>query len=343
VTAGPMRLGELAERLGGRSVEGDDSFLVRGVASLEDAGPGDLGFLRSAGNAAALSGSRVGALIAPTGVEVGGRPVIRSPAPNLDIARAARILVPEARPEPGIHPGAWIDAGAEVDEAASVGAGSVVGAGSRVGAGTIVHARVTLYPDVGIGRDCILHAGCVVREGSRLGDRVVLQPGAVIGGDGFGYEFDERGGLEKVPQLGSVVLEDDVEIGANTTIDRARFGVTRIGRGTKIDNLVMVAHNCDVGEGSALVAQVGIAGGTVLGRRVFMMAQSGAGSRARLGDGSFVGARGGVIRDLEPGTRVWGFPSMPERTWHRVVAGLGRLPELLRRVKRIERHLEGRE
>jgi UDP-3-O-[3-hydroxymyristoyl] glucosamine N-acyltransferase len=312
---------------------------VRGVAALEEGGPVDLGFLRSARFARELAGSRIGALIAPPGVDVGGRPAIRSPSPNLDIARAARILAPGTQPEPGIHPQAVVAPGAEVHPSASVGPCAVVGARSRVGARTVVHAGATLYPDVAVGADCVLHAGAVLREGTVLGDRVILQPGAVLGGDGFGYEFDEAGRLEKVPQLGVVVVEDDVEIGANATIDRARFGATRIGRGVKIDNLVMIAHNVQIGEGSAVVAQSGIAGSTVVGKRVFFMAQSGAANQLVIGDGCFVGVRAGVIENLAPKSRVYGFPSQPERSWHRAVVALAKLPALLRRVRRLEQRL----
>jgi UDP-3-O-[3-hydroxymyristoyl] glucosamine N-acyltransferase len=333
------RLDELAERLGGRAVEGDAALVVRGVASLGEGGPEELGFLRSARHAGELAASRIGAVIAPPGVDVGGRPAIRSAAPNLDIARAARLLAPEERPAPGVHPRAVVDPAAHVHAEASIGPCAVVGARSRIGARSVVHANATVYADVRIGADCTLHAGSVVREGCLLGDRVVLQPGAVLGGDGFGYEFDERGGLEKVPQLGIVVVEDDVEIGACATVDRARFGETRIGRGVKIDNLVMIGHNCEVGEGSAIVAQSGLSGSSVVGKRVFLMAQTGVANQPTLGDGSFVGARGGVFRDLAPGSRVWGFPAVPERTWHRTMTVLHRLPELLRRVRRLERRL----
>jgi UDP-3-O-[3-hydroxymyristoyl] glucosamine N-acyltransferase len=332
-----MRLGELAERLGGRDVAGDAGFVVSGVGSLDEGGPGDLGFLRSEAHASALGHSRIGAVIAPPGVDVGALPVIRSQAPNLDIARAAQLLAPATRPEPGVHPTAVVAPDASIDPSASVGALAVIGARSVVGARTIVHPRVTVYPEVRIGEDCELHSGSILREGTEIGDRVLLQPGAVLGGDGFGYEFDEQGGLEKVPQVGVVIVEDDVEVGANSTIDRARFGSTRIGRGVKIDNLVMIGHNCQVGEGSALVALTGLAGSTIVGKRVFFMAQSGAGNHTHIGDGSFVGARAGVIEDVPAGSRVWGFPAMPERAWHRAMAIFGRLPEVMRRLRAIEK------
>lgn len=332
-----IKLGELAGRLGGREVEGDVRFVVEDVGGLEDGGPRDLGFLRSAALAAALADSSLGALIAPPGVEVGGRPVIRSALPNLDFARATGWLRPPPRPPTGAHPSAVVAETAKVDPSASVGALVVVEAGAVIGAETVLGARVVVGAGTTIGRGCWLHAGAIVREGCVLGDRVILQPGAAIGGDGFGYEFNERGEHEKVPQVGNVVLEDDVEIGANSTVDRARLGTTRVGRGTKIDNLVMVGHNVEIGEHGILISQTGIAGTSRLGDRVFLMAQSGVGGHVTIGDGSFVGARGGVIEDLEPGSRVWGFPSIPERSWHRSMSVFARLPEIVRRLRAVEK------
>ncbi|MGI9432703.1 MAG: UDP-3-O-(3-hydroxymyristoyl)glucosamine N-acyltransferase, partial [Myxococcota bacterium] len=312
-----MELRELAKALGGLSVEGDPAFDVLGVSSLEDGGATDLGFVRDDKYAATLGGRKIGALIAPDGVEVGGRPVVRSANPSLDFARATALLHPPLHSEPGVHERAFVAESASVAATASVGPLASVGAGSCIGERSVVHPSVAIGADVEIGEDCVLHLGCVVREGARIGDRVTLQPGCVIGGDGFGYEFDEKGEHAKVPQVGNVVIEDDVEVGANSTIDRARLGSTRIGRGTKIDNLVMVAHNVEIGAHSVLISQVGIAGSTKIGSRTFFMAQSGAGGHLSIGEGVFVGARGGVIEDLDAGSRVWGFPALPERTWHR--------------------------
>jgi UDP-3-O-[3-hydroxymyristoyl] glucosamine N-acyltransferase len=334
-----VELGELAQKLGGRPVEGDAHFRIEGVATLEQGGAHALGFLRSGAWAEALAGSTIGAVIAPPGVEVGARPAIRSPLPSLDFARAAALLLPEPRPAPGVHPSAWVAATARVHPSASIGPRCVVGERCEIGAGSVLVASVTLLEDVRVGADCRLHAGVVVRERCRLGDRVVLQPGVVIGGDGFGYEFNERGESEKVPQVGDVAIEDDVEIGANSTVDRARLGTTRIGRGTKIDNLVMIAHNCVIGPHSLIVAQSGLAGGTVFGERVIAMAQSGFGGQLTVGEGSFVAARAGVIESLPPKSRVWGFPAQPERAWHRSTAWFARLPELAKRVRAIEKKL----
>ena len=334
-----MELGELAEKLGGRKVEGDPHARVDGVATLEQGGASALGFVRGAGWSDALARSRIGAVIAPPGVDVGARPVIRSPLPSLDFARATALLVPEPRPPAGIHASAFVASTARVHPSATVGPRCVVGERSEVGARSLLAASVTLLEDVRVGADCRLHGGVVVRERSQLGDRVILQPGVVIGGDGFGYEFNERGESEKVPQVGDVVIEDDVEIGANSTVDRARIGSTRIGRGTKIDNLVMIAHNCVIGPNCLVVAQAGLAGGTVFGERVIAMAQSGFAGQVTIGDGAFVAARAGVFENVPAGARVWGFPAQPERAWHRSVAWLARLPELARRVRGLEKRL----
>ena len=334
-----MELGELAQKLGGRPVEGDARFSIESVATLEQGGARALGFVRSESFAAALATSSIGAVIAPPGVGVGGRPAIRSPLPSLDFARATALLVPVPRPAPGVHPAAWVAATARVHPTASVGPRCVVGERCEIGAHSILSAAVTIGDEVTLGEHCRLHSGVVVRERCRLGHRVTLQPGVVIGGDGFGYEFNERGENEKVPQVGDVVIEDDVEIGANSTVDRARLGSTRIGRGTKIDNLVMIAHNCVIGPHSLIVAQSGLAGGTVFGERVIAMAQSGFAGQLEVGDGAFVAARAGVVENIPARSRVWGFPAMPERAWHRSVAWLARLPELAKRVRALEKQL----
>ena len=333
-----MRICDLAESLG-CPFEGDGEYRVRQVASLEDGSPEALGFVRSEKHLPELSNSKVGAVIAPAGVDVGGRPVIRSPNPGLHFARAVALLHPRSRPEPGVHPSAAVDASAEIDSKASVGPHCSVGARCRVGAGSVLHPQVTLYPDVCVGADCTLHARVVVREGTRIGDRVVLQAGVVLGTDGFGYVFDEGGGWEHIPHTGGVIIEDDVEVGANSTIDRSMLRDTRIGRGTKIDNLVMIGHNCEVGEHAILAAQVGMAGSSTVERRVIMMGQSALAGHLTVGEGAFVGGRAAVSSDVPPHTRVWGTPHLEERRWFRSIAVFKKLPELVKRLRAIEKHL----
>jgi UDP-3-O-[3-hydroxymyristoyl] glucosamine N-acyltransferase len=333
-----MRISELAEALG-RPFEGDGEFRVCGVGPLSTAGDRNLGFLRSERMLSQLAGSRVGALIAPSRLPVGDRPVIRSDNPGLHFARAVALLLPELRPDAGIHPSAQIDSTASVDPTASVGAGVVIGPRCAVGPGCLLHARVTLYADVRVGPDCVLHSGVVLREGSVLGEGVILQPGVIVGGDGFGYVFDESGGWERVPHVGRVVLEDGVEVGANTTIDRATLGETRIRKGSKLDNLVMVGHNCELGESVIVAGQSGFSGSVTVGDRVLVMGQVGVAGHLEVGEGAFLGARAGVSSDVRPGSRVWGTPHLEERRWFRSSVVFARLPEWIRRIRAIERHL----
>jgi len=334
----PIRLSELAAALG-REATGDEDPLIRGVAPLESAGEGELAFVRSARHARELARSRAGAVILPEGLDAAGRPAIASPDPGLDFARAVALVEPAPEPPRGVGREALVAPDAKIDPEASVAPGAVVGARSRVGARTAIHPNATLYPDVVVGADCVLHAGVVLREGTVLGDRVVLEPGVVIGGDGFGYVADGQGGLVKMPHVGRVVIEDDVEIGAGTTVDRGTLAETRIRRGARIDNLVQIAHNCDVGEGAVIVAQSGLSGSTVVGRGAVVMAQAGSAGHLRIGDGAFVGARAGLHKDVPDGARVWGAPQMEERAWHRAVRALARLPAALRRLRAIEREL----
>lgn len=336
--ATPTRLADLAASLG-REVDGDGDFEVRGVAALDQAAAHDLSFVRSAGWADSAASSVAGALIAPKGIDLGARPVIRSPLPALDFARAVERLVPDPTHAPGVHPSARVDPTAKVDASAVIAAGAIVGPGASIGAGSVLHPNSTLYADVCVGADCILHAGVVVRESCVIGDRVRLQPGAIVGGDGFGYVHDEQGRFQRVPQVGIVVIEDDVEIGAGTTVDRATLGETRIRRGAKIDNLVQIAHNCDIGEDAIIVAQTGLSGSTVVGRGAMVMAQAGSAGHLRIGERAFVGARAGLHKDVAPGARVWGSPQLEERSWHRAMAALVRLPGALRRLRAIERRL----
>ena len=334
----PVRLAEIAAELG-RQVEGDPDLLICGVAELERAGPADIAFVRSAEYYDRAAASRAGALIVPAGLDPGSRSAIRSPNPALDFARVVERLSPELRPPPGLHPLAQLAEDAEVDASAALAAFVVVGSDCRVGARSVLHAHVTLYPGVVVGADCLIHSGVVLREGTILGDRVVLQPGVVIGGDGFGLVADERGLARRVPQIGRVVIEDDVEIGANTTVDRATLAETRIRRGAKIDNLVQIAHNCDIGENAIVVAQTGLSGSTVVGAGAVLMAQAGSAGHLRVGERAFVGARAGLHKDVAPGSRVWGAPQLEERRWHRAMAALARLPDALRRLRAVEREL----
>ena len=339
--AEPIRLKDLAAELG-RDLEGDGDLEIRGVAPLESAGAADLSFARSRHYAARVRSSRAGALIAPPDLDAGSRAVIRSPIPGLDFARAVRRIAPQPSPAPGVHSTASVAPDARIDPTASVGARCVVDTGCAVGPRSVLHAGVTLYPNVRLGADCVLHAGCVLREGTVVGHRVVLQPGVVLGGDGFGYVADESGALEKIPQIGGVVVEDDVEIGANTTVDRGTLEDTRIGRAAKIDNLVQIAHNCRIGARAIIVAQAGLGGSTIVEAGAVVLAQAGVVGHLRIGADAVVGPQSGIHKDVPTGAHVLGSPQRDAKSFRRVMAGLTRLPDLQRRVRALERELARR-
>lgn len=337
-TAGPIRLDLLARSIG-CEVEGDGSLAIHGFASLEHARADELVFVRDRAHLPALAASPARAVVASFGLELPGRSILRSPRPAHDFSRLMQQFLPADRPAAGVAVGAHVDPSAFVDPTAAIEPGARLGPGSRIGARSVVASNATIGARVVVGRDCWIHPGAVIREQCELGDRVVLQPGAVVGSDGFGLVADEQGRPVAMAHRGRVVIEDDVEIGANTTIDRATLDETRIRRGAKIDNLVQIAHNCDIGENVLIVAQTGLSGGTIVGAGAIVMAQAGTTGHLRIGARAFVGARAGLHHDVPDGERVFGSPAMEERSWHRAMAALKRLPELLRRVRRLEQHL----
>jgi UDP-3-O-[3-hydroxymyristoyl] glucosamine N-acyltransferase len=312
---------------------------VRGVAGIEDAGPGDLAFLANPRYAAHLARTKASAVILAPGQET-TLPSLLSANPYLAFVRAVALLRPLPRPGPGVHPSAQVDATAALGPDVHVGAFVVVGPRTRVGARSVLHAHVALYEDVTLGEDCMLHSGVQVRERCRLGNRVVVQNGAVIGGDGFGFARDGEGRYHKFPQVGTVVIEDDVEIGALTAIDRAALGETRIGRGTKIDNLVQIGHSVTVGEDTVLAGQVGVAGSSRIGSRVTLAGQVGVAGHLTIGDGVVATAQTGIPSSVEPGTVVSGYPAIENRAWLRASAVFAKLPDLQRRLRELERRVE---
>jgi UDP-3-O-[3-hydroxymyristoyl] glucosamine N-acyltransferase len=333
-----VKLRELAERLG-CELRGDGEVEVGGVAGLEQAGPGDLTFLANPRYAPLLAGTRAAAVVLAPGHEA-AVPCLFSANPYLAFARAVALLRPAAPPAPGVHPSAQVDPAAVLGADVHVGALAVVGPGVRLGARTVVHPHVVLYEDVEVGEDCVLHSGVQVRERCRLGNRVVVQNGAVIGGDGFGFARDGEGRHHKFPQVGIVVVEDDVEIGALTAVDRAALGETRIGRGTKLDNLVQVGHSVAIGEDSVLAGQVGVAGSTRIGNRVTLAGQVGVAGHLTIGDGVIATAQTGIPGSIEKGSVVSGYPAIENRAWLKSSAVFARLPELLKRLRELERKVE---
>ena len=327
-----MRLSELAGALG-CTLEGDGAIEIRGLRGIREAEAGDLTFLANPRYLEALSTSRAAAVILGPGAPRPPMAALRTPDPYLTFARALALFHPPALEPPGIHPTAVLEEGVRVGAGVRIGAFSFVGAGSEIGEGSSVAPQVYVGRGVRLGRDCGIRPRSVLADGCWLGDRVVVQSGAVIGGDGFGYARDRDGRYHKIPQVGRVVLEDDVEVGANTTIDRATLGETRIGRGTKIDNLVQIAHNVVVGQDTVIVAQVGISGSTSIGARVTLAGQAGLVGHIRVGDGATIGAQAGVTKDVPEGVVLLGSPAIPHVEFKRQVAALARLPDLARAVR----------
>jgi UDP-3-O-[3-hydroxymyristoyl] glucosamine N-acyltransferase len=330
-------LRELAALVEGR-LEGDPDRVVRGVASLEDAGPDDLSFVAARRHAEAAARSRAGALLAVPGADLPGRPVIRVEQPYLAVAAVLRALHPEPAPAPGVHPSAWVAASARVDPGATVDAFVVVGEGSEVEAGAVLHPHVVVGAGCRVGAGSVLHPHVVLRGGVTLGRRVVVHAGAVLGADGFGYAFDGRRHV-KIPQVGRVVVGDDVEIGANAAVDRAMLGETVIGPGTKIDNLVQIGHNVAVGRDAIIVAQAGIAGSSRIGDLAVLGGQVGVADHVTIGAGAQVGAQSGVAADVPAGGRVLGSPAIPAAQARRAMAAGPRVPELLHALRRLERRV----
>ncbi|MBW2712198.1 MAG: UDP-3-O-(3-hydroxymyristoyl)glucosamine N-acyltransferase [Deltaproteobacteria bacterium] len=338
IAAEPIQLKRLAEKLG-CSLEGDGELLIHGVAPLNEAKPNELSFVRSEEFVQELKDSQPGAVVAPHGIDLGSLPVIRSDNPGLDFGRAVGLIHSRPVPAPGIHPSAFVDSSASVDPSASIGPCAVVGAGCVVGARTQLHANVTLYDNVKVGEDTVFYSGVSVGTGAEIGSRVVLQSGVKVGDEGFGFVFDEAGHWERTPHVGAIVLEDDVEIGTNSTVARGTLGETRIGRGSKIDALVLIAHNCKLGEDVLMAGHSALAGSVTIERRAIIMGQAGIIGHVTIGEGAFVGGRCGVAGDVRPGARVWGAPEMEERGFFRATRHFAKLGEYVKRIRAIEKYI----
>lgn len=335
-----LTLSELARQVDGDIVRGEPSFSIEGIAALDEAGPSELSFLGNERYRQQFLETRAGVVFVPPGVTAGpeSAALISVENPSLAFGVAVKhFTAAHARVfEPGIHPRAIIDESVDYEpDKVRVHAGAVVMAGAVIGDGTEIGPNVVVGENVRIGSDCLLHALVSIRERCVLGDRVIVQPGAVIGSDGFGYETVE-GRHMKMDQIGIVVLEDDVEIGANTTIDRARFGRTVIGAGSKIDNLVQIAHNVQIGEHNLIVSQSGVAGSSKTGKYVVMAAQAGVAGHLTIGDQAMFAARTGATSDLEGGKTYGGYPAQSNMDEQRQKAALRKLPDLIKRVKRLE-------
>ena len=326
----PKTVKELAEYLGG-VVRGDETCRISGLAPLESAGPDKITFLANPRYASKVAETRAGAVLMAAGGEAYGRTVIEVTNPYLGFARLLTLFYVRKPAPQGVMPGAVIGSNVTLANDITVHPGAVIGNGVSIGTGCIIHPGVIIYDGVTIGSDTLIHANTVIRERCRIGSRCVIQPGAVIGSDGFGFAPDGQR-YYPIPQIGIVVLEDDVEIGANACIDRAALEVTLIRRGTKIDNLVQIAHNCQIGEDCMIVSQVGISGSTKLGKHVTLAGQVGVAGHLTIGDNVMVGAQSGIPGSLAANAGYSGTPVMPHKNWLRAMAIVPRLPEMRKTV-----------
>ncbi|HEX5520604.1 MAG TPA: UDP-3-O-(3-hydroxymyristoyl)glucosamine N-acyltransferase [Longimicrobiaceae bacterium] len=340
-----LTLAEIARHTGGALI-GDDvaARRVTGVAPLDAAGPAELSFVANARYLPYLHATAAGALLVPESLDVeapAGAAIIRVKDPHAALAVLLPLLYPEPEAPAGIDPTAVVAPDAELGAGVSVGPFAVIGAGSRLGDGVQIGAHAAVGAGCVIGAGSVVHASATLYRGVVLGERCIVHSGARLGADGFGYVF-QGGAHRKVPQVGGCRLGDDVEVGANTTIDRGSIGDTTVGSGTKIDNLVHIGHNCRIGEKVLIVAQVGVSGSTVIGDGAVLGGQAGFAGHITIGAGAKVAAQAGVISDVAPGETVSGYPARPHREALRASAALFRLPKLMARLERLERALGDR-
>lgn len=334
-----MKLSEIAKELGARLENDAADPEIKGVAGIESAGPGELTFISNPKYAPLARTTHAAAIIvtedfpAPTGELLNKTALLRSKNAYFDFARALELFYQPPRYAPGVHSTAVVDRSANIGPDAHIGPYVVIGEDVEIGEGAVLLAHSVIYRGVKIGNNFFAHSHAIVREFCRIGNNVVLQNGVVVGGDGFGFAKDNAGHWHKIVQSGPTVIDDDVEIQANSCIDRASVGETRIGRGAKIDNLVQVGHGSSVGQDTLLCAQVGLAGSTDVGNKVILAGQVGAAGHCKIGDGAIATAQAG-IRDVPPGAIVSGSPAIDNRLWLRCIAAYNRLPELMKLLRK---------
>ena len=337
----PKTVAALAAIVSGRVV-GDGQLLINRVASLESAGEGDIAFAESQKLLRAKPITRASCLIVPIGMECQSQCCIEVANPKLAFARIAEALRPRSLHVGAVHPTAIVAASAQVDESALIGAYVHIGERARVGARVQLPFGSFVGNDVQLGADSIIHPGVVLYEHVSIGERVILHAGVVVGADGFGYVRDGTAGYRKFPQAGTVVIEDDVEIGASTCVDRGALGCTRIGRGTKIDNLVQVGHNVQIGERVVIAAQTGISGSTVIEDDAVIGGQVGMGDHARVEAGAVIGSKAGILpgKIVRAGAVMWGVPVRPLDEYKRLNAHFGRLPQMREEINELRQQVK---
>lgn len=331
---------DLANQVGGRVI-GDPSFEVSELKDLQSAGPHDLSFLTNARYKDAFMQSKAGAVLLGEAIPGACPNQIVCEEPYLAVAHVATLLYPQPEHPPGIHPTAFVAPTATVADSAYIGPNVVIMDNACVGESSVIEAQAYVGPNVSIGSFTRLHPGVKILAGSQIGSHVILHSGAVIGSDGFGFAPDADGVRHKIPQVGKVVIADHCEIGANTTIDRATLGKTTVGAGTKIDNLVQIAHNVTLGEHCVMASQAGIAGSTTIGNHVIMGAQTGVTGHATICDKTTLAARAGVISSISNPAVYAGTPAMPHRAWLKFKAHRGRIPEMRRAILKLEQAKSG--
>lgn len=332
-----MKLTCLAEKLGAL-LEGSGDVEIRGVAGLNEANQGDLTFVQE-NRLAQLEQTQASAAIVPMNAPSFRLPLLRVKNPRLAFARSLELFSPKPEQQAGIHERAVLGKNVVIGADPSIHPYVVIADDVKIGARATIYSGAYIGRGTTIGDDAVIYSNVNIREGVRIGDRVIVHAGATIGSDGFGY-VTEAGKHHKIPQVGGVIIGDEVEIGANSTIDRATLGNTEIKRGTKIDNLVHVAHNVTIGEHCFLIAQVGIAGSCTLGNYVVLAGQVGLADHISIGDGAVVSAQSGVIKNIEPGQVMGGYYAMPQREWLKVQALVPKLPELKKQLAYLGRQVQ---
>ena len=331
-----MKLSAIASALGVRLENGDPETEIKGLNGIDEAGAGELTFVSNPKYAGAARTTRAAAVIIGEDFPAIPAAMLRAKDPYLTFARALELFHPARRYEAGVHPTAAVHASARIGAGAHVGPYVVIDEGVSIGANAVLLAHVVIYRGVTIGDNFFAHSHAVVRENCRIGNNVLLQNGVVIGADGFGFAKTAEGRWYKIPQPARVVIEDDVEVQANSCIDRASVGETRIGRGVKVDNLVQVGHGTHVGEDALLCAQVGLAGSTEIGKRAILTGQVGVVGHCKVGENAIVTPQSGVAHDIEAGAFVSGAPAVDHKLWLKYSAILPKLPEIVRAIRKKE-------
>jgi len=339
-----MKLSEISERLG-CVLDGDGQVEITGVNALDYAGKSELTFLSNRKYTPLVKTTKAGAILLTGDFEAVPLPSLRCDNPYLMFAKALELFYQPPRPAPGVHPTAVVAPSARIGPNASIGPYSVIGEDAEIGSNAVVHSHVVIYCGAKIGDDFLAHSHAVVREFCRIGNRVTLQNGVIIGADGFGFAKQSDGSHYKIVQSGIAVIEDDVEIQAQSAVDRATVGETRVKRGSKLDNMVQIGHASVVGEQAILCAQVGVGGSSHLGQNVLLAGQVGVAGHLTIGDNAIATAQSGIPNDVPANTIVSGYPAIENRLWLRCAAVFNKLPELSRTVRELKAalaKLEGR-